>query len=220
MNDGKKDTRELAARYAAQGEPDGWFEEFYARAEGDVRRIYWADLETLPHLEAWLAAHPPRPGTAAVTVGCGLGDDAELLARRGCRVTAFDVAPSAIAMCRDRWPGSPVAYTVADLFAHPAAWSGAFDLVYECNTVQILQGESRAHAVARIAGLAAPGGRVLVSCRCRERGEGLDEFPVALDPDELAGFTRAGLVEESCTTYDDDQEPPVPHVFAVYRRPA
>jgi len=130
------------------------------------------------------------------------------------------VAPPAIAMRRDRWPGSPVAYTVADLFAHPAAWSGAFDLVYECNTVQILQGESRAHAVARIAGLAAPGGRVLVSCRCRERGEGLDEFPVALDPDELAGFTRAGLVEESCTTYDDDQEPPVPHVFAVYRRPA
>ncbi len=47
MTDPRQATRDLAARYAAAGDPNGWFEEFYALAGGDIRRVYWADLAPL-----------------------------------------------------------------------------------------------------------------------------------------------------------------------------
>ena len=40
-----------------------------------------------------------------------------------------------------------------------------------------------------------------------------------LDRNELDGFVRAGLVEHGFVAYDDDQDPPIPHFFAWYRRP-
>jgi hypothetical protein len=61
----------------------------------------------------------------------------------GRRVAAFDISPSAIAMCKTRYPDSAVDYRVADLFAPPDEWRRGFDLVYECNTIQILSGEAR-----------------------------------------------------------------------------
>jgi SAM-dependent methyltransferase len=218
VNDPKRETRALADTYAERGDPNGWFEEFYARAGGDIRKVYWADLAPNPELTAWLRAHEARPGDRATTIGCGLGDDAEELARFGYDVTAFDISPSAVAMCRKRYLDSAVAYVVADLFDHPPAWRRAFDVVYECNTVQILVGADRTRAIVAIADLVAPGGALLVSCRSRETGEGLEEFPLALDREEIDGFRRAGLVEVALRAYDDDQDPPVPHFFAVYRR--
>jgi len=220
VEDPKRDTIRLARSFARRGDPDGWFEEFYARAEGDIRRIYWADLKPHPLLEAWLRENDPPPGLRAATVGCGLGDDAEVLAGHGFRVTAFDISASAIAMCRERYPDSPVDYLVGDLFAPREGWRGGFDLVYECNTVQILTGGNRERAVAAIAGLTAPGGVLLVSCRGREESEEPDAFPLALDRAEIDGFRRSGLQEAAFLAYDDDQDPPVPHFWAVYRRPA
>jgi SAM-dependent methyltransferase len=122
-------------------------------------------------------------------------------------------------MCLQRYPDSKVTYTVADLFTPPDQWQRGFDLVYECNTIQILKGPSRTRAIAAIADLVAPGGEVLVSCRSRNSGEGLNEFPVALEKSEIDGFNRAGLEEEHFLAYDDNQAPPVPHFFAVYKRP-
>lgn len=220
MDNPRDATRRLAAEFATRGDPDGWFEEFYARAEGDIAKVYWADLEPGPHLLAWLEQRPAEHGACAVTIGCGLGDDAEALAAHGYDVTAFDISPAAIAMCRKRYPASKVNYVVADLFAHPAPWRRSFDLVYECNTIQILTGDRRVAALESIAGLVRPGGVVLVSCRSRSEGEGLDAWPLALDRHEINGFVRAGLTEVHFETYDDRQEPPVPHFFAVYRRPA
>jgi SAM-dependent methyltransferase len=220
LDDPKLETRRLADVYADRGDPNGWFEEFYARAGGDINKVYWADLAPNPRLIAWLEKNRPDPGARAVTVGCGLGDDAEALARHGCRVTAFDISPSAIDMCRRRYPESGVDYLVADLFDHPEEWRCGFDVVYECNTVQILAGAERARSVSAIAALVAPGGSLLVSCRSRPAGEGLDAFPLALDREEIDGFRRSGLEESGFESYDDDQDPPVPHFFAVYRRPA
>ncbi|MCL7743521.1 hypothetical protein LV476_00935 [Guyparkeria hydrothermalis] len=95
-----------------------------------------------------------------------------------------------------------------------------FDLVYECNTTQILAEPQRSQSIEAIAELAAPGGVVLVSCRSREPDDHSLAFPVPLDRDEIDGYRRAGLVEREFDAYDDHQDPPVPHFFAVYERPA
>ncbi len=220
MDNPKEATIRLAQTYAAKGDPDGWFEEFYARAGGNIRSVYWADLEPGPLLLDWVDAHPAPAGRRAVVVGCGLGDDAEALRERGYVVTAFDISPSAVDMCRRRYPGSPVEYVVADLFEYPPAWRRGFDLVYECNTIQILTGDNRVRALTAIAELVAPGGEVIVSCRSRESDDNSQTFPIALDRREIDGFVRAGLTETHFLAYDDHQDPPVPHFFAVYRRQA
>lgn len=215
MDDAKNATQRLARAYADRGDPNGWFEAFYARAGGDIHQVYWADLKPNPMLVDWITSRAAPAGRQAITIGCGLGDDAEVLSQHGYRVTAFDISPSAIAMCRQRYPESKVNYRVADLFDLPASWSKEFDLVYECNTIQILAGSSRANALTAIADLVAPGGEVLVSCRSRNAGEQMDSFPLALDREEIDGFRRTGLSESYFVAYDDDQNPPVPHFFAV-----
>ena len=102
MGNPKSATQRLAREYADQGDPNGWFEEFYARACGDIGKVYWADLKPNPLLLDWLKERGASDGMRAITIGCGLGDDAEALSRYGYRVTAFDISPSAIAMCRGR----------------------------------------------------------------------------------------------------------------------
>ena len=221
MKNSKHTTQLLAETFAERGKPNGWFEEFYARADGDIHKVYWADLEPNPLLIDYLEKYMVLDGARAITIGCGLGDDAELLSQHGYRVTAFDISPSAIAMCNRRYPNSAVDYIIADLFNYPAGWLRGFDLIYECNTIQILRGsEDRIQAVRAISDLAAHGGEILVSCRSRNAGEQSDSFPLALDREEIDGFQRTGLVETHFVTYDDDQDPPVPHFFAVYQRPA
>lgn len=218
MGTSKKYTERLAKSYAKKGDPNGWFEEFYAEAGGDFQNVYWADLKPNPLLVDWMEEHRPTAGARAVVIGCGLGDDAEAMSRQGYVVTAFDISSSAIEMCRKRFPESDVEYVVADLFAFPAEWHHAFSLVYECNTVQILKDPERTQAITAISSLAAPEGDVVVSCRSRNVGEGLDEFPVALDKNEIDKFAADGMTEIHFLAYDDDQDPPVPHYFAVYRR--
>src|SRR5438552_18090454 len=106
-----------------------FFESFYARAGRDYSQIPWARLSPRPVLVDWLDAEPPAAGTLALVVACGLGDDAEELARRGCVVDAFDVSPTAIETARRRFPESTVAYRVADLFELPSEWRGRFHVM-------------------------------------------------------------------------------------------
>jgi len=209
----------MVSSYQDRGDPTGWFDQIYRDAQGDIRAIIWADLVPNPHLVSWLEEHPPADkGQRAVIVGCGVGDDAEAISAHGYRVVAFDISPEAIALCRKRYPDSRVEYQVVDLFDYPPNWTHGFDLVFECNTIQALPGEFRVRALNVIAGLVAPGGTALVSCRSRLAGEKEDEFPLPLDRVEIDGFMRAGLTEDAFEAYDDNQDPPVPHFFACYSR--
>ena len=211
--------RKMVDSHHDRDDPTGWFDSVYRDAGGDPEAVFWSDLVPNPHLVSWMKDHPAeRSGLRAIVIGCGVGDDAEAMATSGYKVTAFDVAPTAIRMCRERYPDSVVNYLVADVLDHPAEWFGAFDLVFECNTIQALPGDYRLQALDAIAGMAAPDGVVLVSCRSRNSGEREDEFPLPLDRHEIDGFVRAGLAEHGFEDYDDDQDPPVPHVFAWYRR--
>ena len=77
--------RELAKQHLAEGDAVGWFEPFYAEAGNDPAAIPWADMTVNPGLVAWLDSAGARNlGRTALVVGCGLGDDAEELARRDC----------------------------------------------------------------------------------------------------------------------------------------
>ena len=209
--------QQLSEKYVAKGEPTGWFEEIYRASDGDIEQVVWADLVANPCLIDWLDRNHV-PGKRAIVVGCGLGDDVEFLAARGFEVIGFDISATAIAMCRKRYPKIADRFRVADLFNHPPEWQRNFDLVFECNTIQALTGEVRVKALNAIADLVAPGGVALVSCRSRKAGEKEDAFPLPLDHAEIAGFERAGLERLSLVEYDDDQQPPVPHFFACYRR--
>ena len=122
--------RQLAQEFAQREDATGWFEELYTQAQGNEQAIHWADMEVNPNLVGWLDRRIIQgKGKPALVVGCGLGDDAEELARRGFEVVAFDIAPTAIAWCRKRFPHSPVTYVVADVLEPPSAWRGSFDFV-------------------------------------------------------------------------------------------
>lgn len=172
---------------------DYWFEQLYASAGDDLERIPWAQLAPRPALVEWLDRHPPAAGTPALVVACGLGDDAEELARRGCAVDAFDVSPSAIATARRRFPGSAVDYRVADLFELPHDWPARFELVVEVMTVQSIAPEFHRAAIAAIAGCVAPGGRLLVRAAVRGEDEPAESRPWPLAPSELRWFEDEGM---------------------------
>jgi SAM-dependent methyltransferase len=171
-------------------------------------------------LTGWLDDRPAADGQTGLVVACGLGDDAEELARRGYRVTAFDVSPTAIQKCRRRFPASPVDYVVADVFDLPSAWAGSFGLVVEIRTLQSLPPERRREAARAIAATVAPGGVAFVCTAAREPEEPLGSRPWPLTRSELDAFTGAGLLE-----LDLRDEPPGPgrrfRTFtAIYERPS
>jgi SAM-dependent methyltransferase len=146
-------------------------------------RVPWADLAPNPRLVSALAG--AAGGGRAIVIGCGLGDDAEHVASLGFTTVAFDVSPTAVATARRRFPGSAVEYVSADLLSPPESWAGAFQLVVEVYTLQVLTGAARHTAFARVAELVAPGGRLLVIAGARDEHDDAGAMPWPL--------TRASL---------------------------
>jgi SAM-dependent methyltransferase len=209
--------RALAAAALQRGDPTGWFEGLYAGAGGSGD-VPWADLVPNPSMVQWLDREGVTgDGRRALKVGAGLGDDAEELARRGYVVTAFDIAPSAVAWARKRFRASKVDYVVADALAPPAEWAGAFDLVLESYTLQVLPPELRAPAANAIAATLAPGGTLLAIARGREEDEDRGAMPWPLTPAELERVF-AGLELVAFEDFLDDEDPPVRRLRAHYRR--
>lgn len=218
------DLRGLVDDALADGDVNGWFEPLYRRARGDPDAVPWAREAPHPKLVSWLDAQGPTESSVrVVVVGCGIGDDAEELARRGFEVTAFDVSETAIAWARRRFPSSRVDYAVADVFSLPTEWRGAFDLVVESRTVQSFPATARPEAMAAIASLVAPGGRLLALALLATSSRIADDWqgpPWALAPSELAAYRAAGLVQGSL------EHPPRPEpdgsmeVRMVWRSPA
>jgi SAM-dependent methyltransferase len=213
--------RELAAEAAASGDETGWFEKLYSEAEAGISVVPWTDGVPNPYLVEWLGDRDGA-GQRALVVGCGLGYDAEFLAGRGFEVTAFDVAPTAIAAAKQANPGSAVDYVTADLVDLPAAWTGAFDLVVEIYTVQPLYDPVRARALAALHRPVAPGGTLLVIARAT------DEVNPERDPAMMPWpLTRAELMAAGGPLHvhrieqsPDGELPPKLRWRAEFRRPA
>jgi SAM-dependent methyltransferase len=207
----------LSSDAIARGEATAWFEPLYRAAGGDAERVPWADEKPNGWLVEWLDRQSVSPkGSTAVVVGCGLGDDAEELARRGYEVTAFDVSPTAIEWAQRRFPNSSVSYRVADLFELPHTMEGEFDFVHEAYTLQALPREVRAVAIDAVASLVAPGGELVVICRGRDHAQEFAGLPDPLSREELAGFATAGLLEDS---FDDFMDREIRRWRVHYVRP-
>lgn len=193
------------------------FEDLYASVGGDLEQVPWARLGPHPMLVEWLDRRAVTPGSRALVVACGLGDDAEELRRRGCGVTAFDLAGTAIGWCRRRFPDSSVDYQVADLLKLPKEWAEKYDVVVEVNTIQSLPLHLRDAAVRAIAGTVAPGGALFVRCFGRADDEPAASRPWPVSREELAIFEQEGLREVEFA--EDFPEPTSRRCFRlVYER--
>jgi SAM-dependent methyltransferase len=218
MNDRHRSAaRELAAKHLGQGDPLGWFDLLYRAAEGQRAVIPWADLRPNPHLAEWLSFAALSPGRALV-IGCGLGDDAELLASRGWSVVAFDISAEAIRWARERFPQSAVEYQVVDLFDAPGDWRHQFDLVVEAYTLQVLPPALRARAVPLIADWVAVGGLLCLIARGRGESDPPGQMPWPLTEAEVRAFVQTGLNCERFDDYMDREEPAVRRFRGVFGR--
>jgi pimeloyl-ACP methyl ester carboxylesterase/SAM-dependent methyltransferase len=182
----------LASRALADGEPTAWFERLYSSAAAGETPMPW-DGGPRRQLVEWASGQEPGGGKRAVVVGAGLGENAELIAGLGYRTLAFDIAPTAVAQARRRFPSSTVDYQVGDLLELPAAWIGAFDLVVEVYTVQALPDPPRPAAIANVTRLVAPGGTLLVIAVAREDGPVPAGPPWPLTRTEVDAFAVNGL---------------------------
>jgi SAM-dependent methyltransferase len=220
MTDSRSRARQLSTQSYAQGDYTGWFEALYTEAEGNINAIPWADRGTNQWLREWIDRSAANwQNRRILVVGCGLGDDAEYLATLGATVTAFDLSPTAIAWCKQRFPTSTVDYRAVDLFTAPVDWVRKFDLVVEIYTIQALPANIRPQAIACIGEFVAPDGQLFVVCRARNPEDPCEHVPFPLTQSELAQFTATGLVEVSFEDFVDNLESsPIRRFRIVYQR--
>jgi hypothetical protein len=136
----------------------------------------------------------------------------------GFDTVAFDVSPSAISWCHERFPGSSVAYRTADLFSAPAEWTRAFAFVQESYTLQVLPPDKRVAAVSKIADFVKASGYLLVISRARGIGDEPGTMPWPLTEPEIRLFTEYGLELVSLEDYVDRESQPVRRFRALFRR--
>ena len=76
----------------------------------------WEKGEASPGLVDFLAAHPKVPRGSVCVPGCGTGHDVRAWAQAGFPAFGFDLAPSAIRLCRERTVGTglPAEFELAD----------------------------------------------------------------------------------------------------------
>jgi len=216
---GRVRAQELCAQFTSAGDALGWFEAFYREAREGRIAVPWADLAPNTHLFEWHAqSHFDLRDKRCLTVGCGLGDDAEYLSEQGGRVVAFDIAQTAVAWCRERFPSSRVDYGVSDLLAPPPDWAEQFDFVFEANTLQVLPADLRPQAMRNLARFLAPHGTLLLVCRGREESEPPGSMPWPLTRGELRD-SLGTLDLVSLGEHHDAGEQPVRRFRAVFRRP-
>lgn len=201
MSEKRDLARELARQHYAAGDPLGWFESLYTQAARDFETIPWADRAVNPHLAAWCeSGQLPRPGSKVLVIGCGLGDDAEYLSARGANVTAFDLSPTAIAWCRERFPETKVDYQVANLLE----FTGRYDLVVEIYTLQAMPLNLREQAITATGNLAE---ELLIICRGRDETDPPGELPWPLTRQDLEALTTTGLTLVQHEDFDDPYDP-------------
>jgi SAM-dependent methyltransferase len=210
----------LAHEAASDGEPTRWFEELWSAAARDEVDMPWDRTAPYPPVLEHVERARDGSGRRAVVVGAGLGADAELLASRGYRTVAFDLASSAVALARSRHPATAVDYRVADLLDLPHDLVGAFDLVVDVFTVQALPRTLRDEAVAGVRSLLAPGGELLAVQFVLPDGADVGQGPPwLLTREEVESFAAGDVRQESLVQVPHPLRPDGPRTWVgVFRR--
>lgn len=178
------------------GEYTAVFEKVYAAAAQGEVEVPWGEVrERHFWLREWAAERGlDGSGKRALVPGCGFGNDAEFVATLGYDTMAFDISPTAIESARKRHPESKVNYVAADLFAAPAEWAQAFDLVVEISTVQALPRSMRRQVTDAIGSFLAPGGALIVIMGAQDESVADAEFgPWYMTRAEVDAFVSGGL---------------------------
>jgi len=140
------------------------------------------ETELLPEEQALLERYL-RPGQRVLDVGCGAGREAIGFARAGLSVVGIDLAPSMIALARERAraAGVTIDLAVAEPLTLPAG-VGRFDAIYFSPGIyaHIPGRERRVRTLARLRELLVPSGMIVVG-------------PVLTPP--LRALARARLVD-------------------------
>ena len=176
-----------------------WFEAVYDTAGDDAAQIPWADLSPHPLLAAWLGRCRARrsPAHARSISAAGSATTRRRSPPRAFASPRFDLSPRAIRWAQSRFPR--VDFIAADLFAPPPEWTGAFDLVHECYTLQALPDAPRARSdgADRTASSGPAARCVRDRARARRRARRRAGPPWPLSRDELMSFAAHGLTAEA-----------------------
>lgn len=100
------------------------WDESYQKGE-----VYWDKGAPSPPMKQYLECH--AVSGRALVPGCGRGHEVALAVEHGLDATGLDIAPTAVAEARERYPNLAVRFVTGDLFNPPAEMRGAFDLVLE-----------------------------------------------------------------------------------------
>lgn len=201
-----------------------WFEELYRDAEGHGDGLPWSTVGPCASLVNWLNAVAPsvvRCGARVCVVGCGLGEDARELMRRGYDVTAFDCSATAVQRAQRQDPAHASSYVQADLFKPPMRWRHRFDLVVEANNLCWWTTDQRLAAISAMADLLTMHGKLLVmspACEAELSDDDGPPWPITeRELNEAAGL--AGLVpDEPACIFSDDEDPTQLRLRATFRR--
>jgi SAM-dependent methyltransferase len=149
-----------------------------------ANRDYWRKVSppvlALAHMES------PLERPEVLDLGCGLGRNTVVFARRGFRVTACDVSPAAVAQVQawTRELGLKVRTQVAS-FLDDAFPSGVFDIVLAVNSLYHVPRQGFARAIDHVRGWLRTGGLLYLTCPSREDVEHSPATPIGLDTWEL-----------------------------------
>ena len=162
------------------------------RTSGDWNRIYqeeprpgWDMDGPTPLIGELLAETHLAAGARMAVPGCGFGHDAAELARQGFAVTAFDIAPLAIAGARARH-GDAVAWRLEDWFT---TGEGSFEAVFD-HTCFVAMEPARRAAYAEATHRALVPGGLWLGVAFHDTGDRQGP-PFAIARDAMADLIRA-----------------------------
>ncbi|MCT4625096.1 MAG: class I SAM-dependent methyltransferase [Schleiferiaceae bacterium] len=192
----------------SEDKPNDWFETLYAGTDEAGEGVPWANMAPHPLFNDWLKEHALNGnGKTALVVGCGMGDDAIALEQLGFKVTAFDVATSAIQLCKKRFPNSSINFVQGDLLAGFPEWKHQFDFVLEIFTIQALPPKYEETLIQHVSDFVSAQGELMVITEVQHAKRTYEVGPPwLLNEDYINKFENTGL---SLISTDKTNEPEI-----------